>query len=457
VEEPAGLRTVLRMDRLLRTSFLLYVGLTLAACGSNAPSAPSPTPPASTKALQIVGTTVLNPGATSQLSARNLDGSAATGVTWTSLTPTVATVTGDGLLTAVAEGTSTIRASAPGAIGSVGVQVHAAGSTVSLVTCTNLTSPGEYVVAADMPSISPCFSISNVAQVHLDCQHHSMAAIVVSTAQSVTIENCVVNANVRIMNASDVTVRHSTINSGILWASTSSNVLFDANTAISGGTGLGGLVVFQDGTNNRATNNVLDGAYNGGAANVGVDDGVILENESGDAIENNTIRNVFDAGIEGVAGLSSTSISGNTISSAGVAGVASYWCTDWTGNTIQGNTVTQSPVLARIYYTTGSKCGSTITPAAFSGNTFIGNVFRTPIAGTQPEFVTRMSINMVGPVQNNLIKTNDFGSDLGPWLQPAGGYVDGGGNLCGQRNPNETTVLCGPGTASGHLIAKRAR
>jgi parallel beta-helix repeat protein len=276
-----------------------------------------------------------------------------------------------------------------------------------------------------------------------------MRAIVVDLAQSAMIENCVVDANIRITDSSDVTVRRSTVTNGILWATASSRVVFDSNTANAGG---GVLILLEEGASNRATNNVLDGMYNGGPVEDGVDDAILLKDETGDAIDNNTISNVFDAGIEAVGALSNTSMSGNTISNAGVAGLASFWCTAWTANTISGNTVTKSPVLARILYATGPKCGSTITPAAFADNKFIGNLFRTPASGTEPDSVTRMAIGMSGPVLNNLIQDNDFAANLGPWLRPAGGFVDGGGNVC-RQSPPEFNVICVPVSAQALATA----
>ena len=407
------------MKRLCRASLVLSLGVFLGACGSSTPTAPRTSATSSggtTKVLTIAGTTILGPGQTSQLTARNSDGTQATGVTWTSLAPAVATVTADGLATGVAAGTVLIRASAPGALGSVTLQVLGSfGSAILLSSCGAITAPGNYVVVTDLPAPSPCFTIANVAAVHVDCQNHAMLALVVDAAQSVTIENCVVNANVKVTNSSSVTVRHSTIAHGLLWAVHSTDVLFDSNTVNGAGSNVGSLIAFEEGSGNRAVNNVLDGAYDGGPAEQGVDDGIVLMNETGDAIENNTIRNVFDAGIEGVDAVLDTSLTANVMSNLGEAGVASYWCTQWTGNTVQQNTVTQAPLLAFFLYDTGPLCGATIAPEAFDDNRFVGNVFGSMALGRFALATARILITLPGRAANNLIQGNNLGSYSGPF------------------------------------------
>src|SRR6185295_12439826 len=114
-----------------------------------------------------------------------------------------------------------------------------------------------------------------------------------------------------------------------------------------------------------------------------------------------------------------TRLTNNTMTNLGFAGVGSYWCTAWTNNTVQGNSVTSAPRLVTIVYSTGPKCGATIVPPAFSGNQFVGNVFRNPVSGT---LITirraAVVIDMPGLVQGNLIQGNDLGAADGPFLSP---------------------------------------
>ena len=57
------------------------------------------------------------------------------------------------------------------------------------------------------------------------------------------------------------------------------------------------------GANNVIRGNRIDGGWKGNLATwsmQGTDDGIVLDCENGDTIQNNTIANVFDAGFETV-------------------------------------------------------------------------------------------------------------------------------------------------------------
>jgi len=418
------------------------------SCGSSSSTAPSTTtqtttPPVTT-VLAISGTTILDVGMTSQLTAKNIAGIVVADAQWSSLAPAVATVSASGLVTAVSTGTATIRATASGSSGTVGVLVQApTGSVVTLSTCTNITQPGRYIVDRDMPDRSPCMSLQSVSNVQLDCQGHWMRAIVMTNVSASTVENCLVAANVKITGSVGVTVSRSTIANGILWAVSSSGIVFDGNTATVLGTGFGAIVVLDGGSNNRVTNNVLVGGYNGTPSAVGTDDGVIVTNETGDVIEGNTISDFYDAGVEGVAAVTNTRIANNVMSNIGVAGVSSYWCTRWSGNVVEGNSVTRAPQFAQFVYLTGSKCGAVMTPASFVGNRFVGNSLRNATApwlgsgGRKGMFVV-----IPEPVSSNLIRNNDFGTEPGPQLTPLTGFINGGGNICGPFDPNVSNFDC---------------
>ncbi len=434
----------------IRACLTCLIAAVASSCGSSgAPAAPSPapsqTPAPAAVALDIAGQTILSAGMTSQLTARGLDGSTVTGVTWTSATPAVATVSPNGLVTAIADGTSTITATAESVNGrgSTTVLVQPSGSsTIVLTACTNITSPGRYVVDRDMPDKSPCFTLSNIANVQIDCLGHWMRAIVLDHVSHATITGCTVAANIKMTSAVDVTVSGSTILTGILWAVQSTSVVFTGNTLAVTGTGLGATVVLDSGSNNKVLHNTMTGGYNGGSADVGTDDGVIIANESGDVIEDNAISNYYDAGIEGVGSVIGARLANNTIANVGVAGVSWYWCTAWTNTSAQGNSVTSAPRLVYIFYDTGSKCGP-IVPAAFSDNQFVGNLFHDPAPGTSTGTKSpAIRITMPGSVQRNLIQGNDLGDSNGPYLTPLDGFIDGGGNLCGPFDAVFSNFVC---------------
>ena len=427
---------------------LSAIAAAASACGGS-PVQPSPTSHQSS-VLNIAGDTTLSVGMTSQLTARFLDGSTATGVTWTSATPTVVTVSSDGLLTALADGASAITASVSSvdgrvsSKGTVSVLVQPPSSSTNVLTaCASITSPGRYVVDRDMPLTSPCFTISNMADVQLDCQGHRMRAIVLNQVSHASIANCTVAANIQITNSDDVTVSGSTIIAGFLAATRSTNVVFSGNT-LNPGSGLTAPVILNGGSNNKALHNTMEGGYNGGTAEVGTDDGIIIDNEIGDVIEGNTIRNFFDAGIEGVGSVTDTRIANNTMTNIGVAGVSSYWCTAWTNTTVQGNNVGTAPRMIWLFYATGPKCGGSIAPAAFSDNQFVGNRFHDLAPGRYINGIKHpaIEITMPGIVQRNMIQGNDVGIAPSPFLTPLEGFIDGGGNLCGPFDALLSNFIC---------------
>jgi parallel beta-helix repeat protein len=225
-------------------------------------------------------------------------------------------------------------------------------------------------------------------------------------------------------------------------------VLFTGNTLRANVTALGELIALDSGSNNRVINNTLTGGYDGGRANVGTDDGIVIFNERGDTVDGNSISNFYDAGFESVGALTDTRLTNNTMSNLGVGGFGAYWCSAWTNNLVEGNRVTSAPWLVRIFYDTGQKCFGPIVPAAFSGNQFVANLFRDPALGTSTFLPPAMSITMPGLVENNLIQGNDLGTANAPQLSPLSGFIDGGGNLCGPLLPALSNFPCAPKAAS---------
>ena len=200
---------------------------------------------------------------------------------------------------------------------------------------------------------------------------------------------------------------------------------------------------------NQALQNVIDGGYDGSGRNgFGQDDGIVLADESGDTVQGNTIRNVFDAGVEGVDFVHNTTIANNIIVNAGTDGVGSYWCTNWEGNSINGNNVSQSPLLSILEYDVGKACINQGQIGSFRNNQVVNNTLRSPVQGIfSVPFVTGLHIffdNLgQGAVSNNLIAGNDFGAQAGPVLSPIAGFVNGGGNIC---DPT-TSPFCSGGRA----------
>lgn len=309
----------------------------------------------------------------------------------------------------------------------------------ALTGCQDITRAGSYTLTADIgtplaPGSTPdCLAIS-ASNVTVDCAHHTINGNV-SIGPGlgvVVVTNCTMTGLDNLVGETNVTISNSVF-SGMVGAMFGGNIVL-ANNQITSTAGSPAAVVYlQNSADNRVTGNTLDGGYHGndltghGNDAPGADDGVVLNNQSGDIIENNTIRNVFDAGIEGVNVVGGTTISNNTISHAISAGVSSYWCTNWVTNTISGNAVSDSEAAIWIIYLSGPLCGQLPGPAAqFTNNMITGNSLRGPL-GT---LLVGLEIGMDGTVNSNVVSGNDIGSTAMN-LAPALGFSDGGGNTCG--------------------------
>lgn len=372
-------------------------------------------------------------GLTSQLTASLSNGGPTTSVTWQSDSPGIATVSPDGVLTAVSVGGTRVTATAGGVTASVSVVVQpTVTTTVTLTSCGSITAPGHYVVGAELRG-TPCLSVSSVADVQIDCASHTLGPLILNNVNTAAVSNCSVIGDLQLTNTTNVTVTNSSVFGGILWAINSTNVAFISNNVTIQQTGIGGAVVLTGGSHNRVINNTLIGGYGGGLAQTGTDDGIILGNESGDLVQGNTINDFFDAGVEGVDAVSNTTIADNTMTNLGTVGVSSYWCTEWTGNLIQRNSVSTAPRLVWLEYETSqAKCGSTPGLPILHDNQFVGNSIRNPVFGTFGPLaqLRGMLVDFAGDVANNLVQNNDFGPFTCPLINPSGGFVDGGGNLC---------------------------
>ena len=120
--------------RFLPAGVLLVLFALLPGCGGgdgggSNPTPPPPPPPAPVATVQFVGTAPgpLVVGSTTQLQARTLDAAGAVlggrPVTWVSATPAVATVSGTGLVTAVAPGETQVTATSEGRSAQIGITV----------------------------------------------------------------------------------------------------------------------------------------------------------------------------------------------------------------------------------------------------------------------------------------------------------------------------------------------
>jgi hypothetical protein len=352
--------------------------------------------------------------------------------------------------------------------------------------CGSLAGNTTYTLQQDLSqtSASPCLQVSMLGNVQLDCQGHSVSGIDIFGSARVVISNCTVTSSLSIDNSVDVTVTHSTLSGGLTMSNPASvtvdhsqigasigsvvavqiaggtNVALIANSIAMPSNNGNEAVYLTRGTGNQVLQNTITSAYVG-TGRLGTDDGVLLQNESGDLIRDNTITGFWDTAVEGVDAISNVTVVNNTFSNIGTAAIGAYWCTDWTNNTIQGNDVSQSPKLALVEYETAApQCGSTIAPPVFSGNQFIDNKLHDVIPGLGGLNSAKMRVTFdSGDVENNVLRGNDFGANDGPLLTPLTGFVDGGGNICGPTNASLSNFACSStsGTQRQGLLARRIR
>lgn len=325
--------------------------------------------------------------------------------------------------------------------------------------CGTLSNAGAYTMSADIGfgSKQLCLTIST-SNVTLDCAHHTINGFVQigDNMANVAIQNCVMAgmfilkgvSNVTISNstilaseifgtigASNVIVSNSTMSSPVFVVS-SHNVALNHNQIAMTGGRPSAVAYFQNGGQNQVIGNVLDGFYTGhdltgeGLDAPGADDGVVLDNEVGDTVRDNTIQHVFDAGIEGVDTVSAATIANNEVTHAILDGIGSYWCTHWENNTISGNRVSDSQAAVNIVFQVGSLCNQVPMPSGqFSGNTIAGNSLRNPL-GPSPAGIS-VSLGQLGSsVSLNSVIGNDVGT-APIILLPGAGFAVGAGNVCG--------------------------
>jgi Bacterial Ig-like domain (group 2) len=446
------------------------------ACAS--PTTPTSTIPATIATLTVSGNSLLSGvGQTSQLTAATSAGAVVTSsLSWQTASPSVATVSASGLVTATGPGTTTITATAtaPAAKGVVTMFVAQPGNpTTTITACQTIQKSGPYVLGSDLPQNggSPCLQVVTVAAVQLDCRGHAVSGLLLNTVNTVTVSNCTVSGTVTMTNVANVTVTNCTLANGVN-VTTGSSVVVQNSTisapanpvSVTNGRSVAlvqdtitsafgaAAVQFLNGTGDQVVQATITGGYDGGSAEVGTDDGILLTNENGDTITGNSVSGFFDTAVEGVAFVGNVTVASNTFSNIGTAAIGAYYCTNWTGNVIRGNQVSLAPTLVLVNDQGGAFC--TTPPPVFSGNQFIGNQFRNPIAGVGgpsgpgPRMVV---IFLPGTAASNLLENNDFGTNDGPRLVPLSAFTDGGGNICGPQNPALSNFVCTGGAPAARV------
>lgn len=314
-----------------------------------------------------------------------------------------------------------------------GTESPVAPSTAALTvqgSCrTIVDNTGPLVLKQDLSGVDPYCLRFVGGSGELNCQGHDVQGIEVLDVHGLTIRNC------RMIGFSSVRSSEVTLVDNLLTADSRKTV--------------GTVVRFAEGTNNRVVQNTIDGSWRGqkypfGGYPPGADDGILIENDANLLIEGNAIRNVWDCGIERLGNRTDpVTIRNNDIANAADCGIGGWFSAGWRDAVIVNNTVTNSGSFAHIYFSPSQNKG--VGAITFRNNVFEYNRFQYPSSMGMPsvniDYVTATA-RMPVDIGNNIFRNNDFGSDIpAPRLAPAGGFVDGGDNICRQETKSALACL----------------
>jgi hypothetical protein len=341
-------------------------------------------------------------------------------------------------------------------------------------SCTTIDVSGEYFISRDITNLKsePCIKIKNVDSVTLNCQSHLITsknenyAIYVVGASNFKINNCKLASalDVPINTASQHMLRienskHGEINNSIVGGNSatidrssftniqnstfnnqlivfkSNNIVIKGNVFSNGSDN----IVLQEGSNNSVISNFIDGksdgVFLGEDLSIGADDGIVIKDESGDTIQENTMQNFYDCAIENSGFIFDTKIIGNKIDNTGVCFLGGWYYSSVKGITVKDNIVNNTPNLFLFFRQYPLKPGEKYI--YFQNNTFENNKLSNPKLNTQLSFASRFFFDGSNvPIQNhifgnNILKNNNFTKITKPlFLTPSNIITDGGGNIC---------------------------
>ena len=390
------------------------------------------------------------------------------------------------------------------------IAIAPAAAVKPLAGCVDIAAPGAYALAGDIAvnDSRGCITVHDTHDVQIDCANHRLTnlaerVIRFDRVDHFSMRNCTVDTYwVDFLNVSWASVSYNSLSSSkagqagiVLNASNTDHFVF-AHNIVSGShqsnyaasptvsdntitgsptaTGAGGIISAYS-QHARIFANTVDGAWTtqGHTADFppGLDDGIIIEDVTDARIENNVIRNVWDAGIEWTGGVGDSIIRGNQIDNAGICGIGGwYWASIWNLQVLN-NTMSQSPQMFVMYHYYGLRpAGSDLertapadTEVRFRDNVFEGNVMlRTGPASAASYIPVFNKMGYSGSVSgvageravpdnafsvgNNIFRNNDFGAGvLGPIFGGApvpGVIIDGGGNKCAAPTSPDYPLKC---------------
>jgi len=301
----------------------------------------------------------------------------------------------------------------------------------TITECREITTPGSYSLAGNLvqPPVSTqdtaCLAIHDANNVQLDCRSNTITAspggiygvpVSITNVQNFSIRNCTLEArgslllatsssngvidgntfgnltDQRIVDVQFILVNNSIFSNNILNASfiqrRSSGNTLRFNTATcpvwTNGLACAGVFISTYGWNNTFDSNQIDGKSGPQPSQnaLGADDGIVIQDETGDVLANNVIKNAWDAGIETAGNIVNTRIANNSIANVPI-GIGGWYWNSWTNVSVTNNIVDRAHQLFVFYRYYGLRPANWWDGVAyeapadmgvyFQGNLFSGN------------------------------------------------------------------------------------
>lgn len=357
----------------------------------------------------------------------------------------------------------------------------------SLSSCTEITSPGKYILEDDLMTDSSnefCIRISSVQDTILDCNNHQLKNLQIKNSSNFRIENCQIGTKastagstnrilfidksdkgeifnnkfsykyIEVLNSNNLKISNNTFDQLHYQQSYTSDTQITNNHFIADkNRGIPALIISSYGTNNTFAENIIEGSSKGIFIGIsqedGADDGIFITDEKNDIISSNNISNIWDCGIETSGHIENSSFTNNKIKNAGICGIGGWYWNSWKGNKVVNNQIDDAPYLFYFYRTYGLRKPEEIVyfqDNSFENNNLIPrrvvgisnsevqfssyiNMFDFPATiSTEPEILIKPDSVKIG---NNRFTNNDFGAETpGPRFRPITIVTDGGNNRC---------------------------
>jgi hypothetical protein len=252
------------------------------------------------------------------------------------------------------------------------VIVPPAAGSIPVAACGDIVTSGNYELTVDLVGAAPaayCLSIHDTSNVTLHCNGHNLSdaadysslALDVRNVHGFTLEDCLVTTdNWNITDSSDVHILDSHITAlpliktqASIWILRTPGVIFQFNTVSDVALemigdddalvadnqmrvtrGAASRLPFQIGSqygaNVQILRNEIDGGWDGvtlyGSLQNELDDAIVLKDANNALVQNNYLKNCFDAGVEWAGNLQNSVIANNVIVNVGYTAIGGwYW------------------------------------------------------------------------------------------------------------------------------------